>query len=54
VWRSLALLDRSVQAPDMAALFALHRRTLDRRLRLLGTSFHAALDDIRLGVPAAF
>jgi AraC-like DNA-binding protein len=34
-------------AQEVAAILSLHRRTLDRRLRDLGTNFQDILDEIR-------
>jgi len=52
VYRSLRLLmlDGGVSAENVAEHFAMHRRTLDRRLRQHGTSFHAILSDVRFEV----
>ncbi len=52
VYRSLRLLmlDGGVTADNVAQHFAMHRRTLDRRLRQHGTSFHAILSDVRYDV----
>lgn len=52
VYRSLRLLmlDGGVTADNVAQHFAMHRRTLDRRLRQHGTSFHTILCDVRYEV----
>ena len=49
VYRSLRLLlvDGAATMPRLAQQFDMHERTLDRRLRLQGTSFKAILDDVR-------
>lgn len=46
----LMLLDGSATLPSLAQLFEMHERTLDRRLRLQGTTFKAILDDVRYEV----
>jgi AraC-like DNA-binding protein len=52
VYRSLRLLllDGDATMPRLAQAFDMHERTLDRRLRLQGTSFKAILDDVRYEV----
>ncbi|MFO1394142.1 MAG: AraC family transcriptional regulator [Steroidobacteraceae bacterium] len=49
VTRSLRLqmLDRTVRGADLAHHFAMHRRTLDRRLRARGTTFQTVLREVR-------
>lgn len=52
LYRSLRLLmlEGGITADNVAQHFAMHRRTLDRRLRQHGTSFHAVLSDVRYEV----
>ncbi|MFO1415391.1 MAG: AraC family transcriptional regulator [Burkholderiales bacterium] len=52
LYRSLRLLmlEGGVTADSVAQQFAMHRRTLDRRLRAHGTSFHAILSEVRYEV----
>lgn len=52
VYRSLRLLmlDGDATANNVAQQFAMHRRTLDRRLRQHGRSFHEILSDVRYDV----
>ena len=40
----------SASAEELADMLAMHRRTLDRRLRDAGTSFRAELDHVRFAV----
>jgi AraC-like DNA-binding protein len=46
----LLLLDGAVTGDGIAQHLAMHRRTLDRRLRELGTSFQAVLDEVRFDI----
>jgi AraC-like DNA-binding protein len=39
-----------IRLEQVATLFALHRRTLNRRLRVQGTSFKALLDEARYDI----
>jgi AraC-like DNA-binding protein len=41
------LVDGNASATRVAQMLALHRRTLNRRLRTLGTTFQAVLDEVR-------
>lgn len=52
VYRSLRLLllDGSVTGDAIAQHFAMHRRTLERRLKRRGTTFQSVLDDVRYEV----
>jgi AraC-like DNA-binding protein len=49
VYRSLCtlLLNGKTSGDDLAQMLSMHRRTLNRRLRDLGTTFQAVLDDVR-------
>jgi AraC-like DNA-binding protein len=49
VYRSLRtlLLSGKTSGDDLAQMLSMHRRTLNRRLRDLGTTFQAVLDDVR-------
>jgi AraC-like DNA-binding protein len=46
----LMLLDGQATLPLLAQQFEMHERTLDRRLRMQGTTFKAVLDDVRFEV----
>ena len=43
----LLLLNRVVSGDAVADMLAMHRRTLNRRLEAVGTTFRAVLDDVR-------
>jgi len=49
VYRCLCtlLLSGKTSGDDLAQMLSMHRRTLNRRLRELGTTFQAVLDDVR-------
>lgn len=46
----LLLLDNRHSAQDVAQLLAMHRRTLNRRLKAGGTTFQRVLDDVRFEI----
>jgi AraC-like DNA-binding protein len=52
VFRALRLLliEGRKSGDDVAHALAMHRRTLNRRLRAQGTTFQAVLDQVRFGV----
>lgn len=51
--RTLLIMGRH-SGDDVARLLALHRRTLNRRLKALGTSFQAVLDGVRFEMAQQF
>jgi AraC-like DNA-binding protein len=50
----LLMLDNRHSGDDLAHLLAMHRRTLNRRLRAEGTTFRHVLDDVRFEVARDF
>jgi AraC-like DNA-binding protein len=46
----LLLLDGRNSGDDVAQMLSMHRRTLNRRLKELGTTFQQALDEVRYSV----